>query len=222
MPASTSPVPVLSPGPLSAPDSDHNSTLGSTPTPSPTISHGNATTDECRLTKDNKYRGSVCRETLSSCLTPDVSDIYVSPSINQEEVENTAHRLTDGLALIGASEDCRIVAMPFLCLYLFGLCDSGTTTANKSSASACLHISTEVCAREWQISSALVPLPVCTELPDRAPLRCSGEYLIYAVGSHTCTVSFCTMQCYLYIGICYSACVYSRCHYDKSEKGIVC
>ena len=192
-PLSNPPIPVVSPSPVSASASNYNSSLLSTPQPSPSPLYGNATT-ECKFTEDNKYRGSVCRETLRSCLTPGVSDIYVSSSINQEEVENTARVLTDGLEQIRASDRCKEAAMPFLCLHLFGLCDGNSTTANKLSASTCLHISTEVCTKEWQISSALVPLPVCTELPDRAPLRCNGECLIYAVGLSRCHSAPCSAQ----------------------------
>ena len=131
----------------------------------------------CEFTSNSLYRGSVCRETLQSCLDRDFSDIYISSNVNQDEAEDTARLLADGLEQFGASEECKKSALPFFCLYLFGLCDGNGTVPHTPSASDCLHISTDVCSREWQIGSTLVTLPECSELPDQAQLTCNGEYL---------------------------------------------
>ena len=133
--------------------------------------------ESCQLTDGNKYTGSVCRETLLSCLEPGASNIYISPSIDQEEAESSISTLKTSLKAFGASLPCREAAIPFYCLYSFGLCNSNDTLPHSPSVDDCLFISTDVCEIEWLTASRLmlVDLPVCAELPDQVTLTCNGE-----------------------------------------------
>ena len=120
--------------------------------------------------------GAVCRDVLQSqqsCL-PDrlgSSDIHISPrdGEDQEELEIQAQLLLNGLSspLISASPECEEAVLPFLCLYLFSLCDSNGTLYQPSSMD-CVTISTVVCAREWIIATNFLgqeALPQCELLP---------------------------------------------------------
>ena len=60
--------------------------------------------------------------------------------------ENTAQLIISGLPLLGATEMCTSSLIPFMCLYLFPLCD-GNGTAHKPSRDQCIEISTVVYAK---------------------------------------------------------------------------
>ena len=99
------------------------------------------------------------------------SDIHISPrdGEDQEELEIQAKLLLNGLSspLISASPECEEAVLPFLCLYLFSLCDSNGTLYQPSSMD-CVTISTVVCAREWIIATNFLgqeALPQCELLP---------------------------------------------------------
>ena len=120
------------------------------------------------------YMGDVCKDALQSqqdCL-PDrlgSSDIYI-PLLggeNQKDLEVQARLLLNGLSIIGASPECEKAVLPFLCLYVFRLCDSDGTLYQPSSMD-CLTISTGVCEREWMEAVNLLGpgvLPQCESLP---------------------------------------------------------
>ena len=124
----------------------------------------------------DSYTGDVCRDVLQSqqsCLPDGLgsSEIHISPrdGDNQEELEIQAQLLLNGLSspLISASPECEEAVLPFLCLYLFSLCDSDGTLYQPSSMD-CVTISTVVCAREWIIATMLLGqerLPQCESLP---------------------------------------------------------
>ena len=119
--------------------------------------------------------GDVCKDALRSqqdC-RPDSqgsSDIYISPrEDDQEDLEIQAELLLNGLSspLISASLECEEAVLPFLCLYLFSLCDSDGTLYQPSSMD-CVTISTDVCEREWNVATMLLGqgrLPQCESLP---------------------------------------------------------
>ena len=126
--------------------------------------------------------GDACRSVLQSqqdCL-PDrlgSSDIRISPrdGVDQEELEIQAGLLLNGLSspLISASPECEEAVLPFLCLYLFGLCDSNGTLYQPSSGD-CVTISTVVCEREWIAATTILGpevLPQCELLP-AATIEC--------------------------------------------------
>ena len=116
------------------------------------------------------YDGTVCRHELSvltNCLPDTEQDGFVHIQSDQTE---TVGPLLDILKAF-ANDDCKAAALPFLCVYFFGLCDS-TGKAHRPSSSQCTEISTGVCAREWTLASDFpgATLPDCSSFPDETVL----------------------------------------------------
>ena len=120
------------------------------------------------------YRGEACREELlarQSCLTGGGEEVHIPQDINQEETELQANQLlTVGLSFLQTSAECEAEVRPFLCLYLFGLCDSGSGQVYQPSFSECVTLMTKTCATEWQAAVGTQLgrslLPSCESLPD--------------------------------------------------------
>ena len=119
------------------------------------------------------YDGTVCKQelkSLSSCLPhynaqPDGSVLVQS---DQSETVRPLLKALDAFADV----ECRAAALPFLCVYFFGLCDS-TGKAYRPSSSQCTEISTGVCAIEWAFASSFpgdMTLPDCASFPDKTKL----------------------------------------------------
>ena len=102
------------------------------------------------------------------------TEIYVRMSANQKILESQVNLLLNSLQL---SPECSEVAGPFLCFYYFGLCDS-SGELYLPSAGECETITTQTCAREFQIAVSFLgnaSLPQCnTLLPSETD--CNGEY----------------------------------------------
>ena len=85
--------------------------------------------------------------------------------INQEEGERNAQMLVDGLSLI-SSPECSEAVTPFLCLYIFTLCDSDNRL-HTILRGDCLELRDTVCVDEWSQAVGILGtgvLPVCEEL----------------------------------------------------------
>ena len=127
------------------------------------------------------YTGAVCRphlEMLQSCLsdrsTSSDLEIYVSSTSGQ--LEQQAQQLLLGLQLLNPTPECREAVEPFLCLYVFGLCDSSGELYLPSSGE-CETLTTETCAREWTMAQFLLSsdqLPQCDTLPVTSVV-CNGK-----------------------------------------------
>ena len=121
------------------------------------------------VTNCSVYTQEVCQDyllTLQGCL-PDgqrSSYAYVSAT-NQEEKERQAVQIQGGLTIIGATSECRAVAEPFLCLYIFGLCDS-SGMVYAPSYEDCVLISTDICASEWAKANEFLALLGQPSLPE--------------------------------------------------------
>eukprot|EP00731_Ephydatia_muelleri_P010669 Em0005g1255a len=99
------------------------------------------------------------------------SGLYIAPSVDLQQSESTASQIQSFQDFL--SPQCKEVALPFLCLYLFPLCDDNQTTYLPSMAQ-CISISTDICRTEWLLASSLVNnLPVCSKLPNVSP--CNGS-----------------------------------------------
>eukprot|EP00731_Ephydatia_muelleri_P026479 Em0018g579a len=143
------------------------------------------------------------------------SDVYIIASVDQEANENTAQLIINGLSLLGTTETCRSSFIPFLCLYLFPLCDENGTVS-RPSRDQCIEVSTVACKDEWQ-NALSIPyvkqqLPVCESLSatsycegvfilislmDREALFCSSQDLLEAVKTPTAFCSFIgSVYCY--------------------------
>ena len=64
---------------------------------------------------------------------------------------------------------CQVVGIPFLCQYVFPLCDCTTGDLYLPSQEFCIKVSTVACETEWKILTNLPQfgnlLPVCSNLP---------------------------------------------------------
>ena len=123
---------------------------------------------QVQQTSCTNYTKTKCLQVLTqskSCfgIMQNSSNIMIASNVDQEANENTAQLIISGLPLLGATEMCTSSLIPFLCLYLFPLCD-GNETAHKPSRDQCIEISTVVCKDEWQ-KAALIP-GVIEKLPD--------------------------------------------------------
>ena len=127
------------------------------------------------------YAGSVCSDSLvelQRCL-PDRKDsdvVYVSSSpgaASQEEGEEFAGLIMSGISsgLIEASQECVDALVPFMCQYLFPLCNTSGDLLLPSQEE-CLAISTGVCQSPWEIATQVAAdqLPVCADLPQVNPV----------------------------------------------------
>eukprot|EP00731_Ephydatia_muelleri_P026488 Em0018g588a len=138
----------------------------------PTSVH--APTQNTKLVGCANYTKSVCLQALierEKCLFEEFnnsSDVYITASVNQEANENTAQLIINGLSLLGTTETCRSFLIPFLCLYLFPLCDENGTVS-RPSRDQCIEVSTVACKDEWQKALSIPyvkqQLPVCESLP---------------------------------------------------------
>ena len=115
------------------------------------------------------YTGAACQNhllTLRGCVPDRQSSSYVYVSAtDQEEMETQAVQILDGLTTLGATPECRAVAEPFICLYLFGLCDS-SGMVYAPSYEDCVLISTDLCASEWAMANRFLPLLGLPSLPE--------------------------------------------------------
>ena len=93
-------------------------------------------------------------------------------------MEQQAQQLLTGLQLLTPTPECRAVVEPFLCLYIFGLCDSSGELYLPSSGE-CETLTTETCVREWMMAVSLLggdQLPQCNSLP-ASSVVCPGKCL---------------------------------------------
>ena len=107
------------------------------------------------------YTESVCQQELNSirnCLQ--TGDRNTHPLI----VTNSNHANAElALSYVDrlASDACAAEVKPFLCVYFFGLCDSTTGASYQPTASSCKNLRDNVCAKEWNLASTLIALPIC-------------------------------------------------------------
>ena len=122
--------------------------------------------------------GGVCLDELTKwqkCFSPKSDVIYLPSDTNQEEAETTVYILLKvGLPQLFSSTQCEAAIKPFLCLYLFGLCDSDNQVRRGTHAS-CERLRDDVCAREWtEVESRLV-LPNCSDFQQEK--KCQGIHV---------------------------------------------
>eukprot|EP00731_Ephydatia_muelleri_P026481 Em0018g581a len=151
-----------------------------------------APTQNTKLVGCVNYTKSVCLQALiqrEECLFEEFnnsSDVYITTSVDQEANENTAQLIINGLSLLGTTETCRSSFIPFLCLYLFPLCDENGTVS-RPSRDQCIEVSTVACIDEWQKALSIPyvkqQLPDCESLP--ATSYCQGVNATVAVQNTT-------------------------------------
>ena len=136
----------------------------------------------CQRNSGNRYDGE-CRDSLiflQNCLsfndTSD-SDVYIAEGLDTAELDEQIANFKAGLRFISATPECEDLALPFFCLYLFGLCDA-SGKLHQPSRDECIHISTDICAVEWATAIDLLPentLPQCESFQADNPI-CSSKY----------------------------------------------
>ena len=163
-----------------------------------TCSEQLARTDAVSCSSGVVYTQSACHEDLLSlqgCLPDRLGsrDVYISAT-DQEAVEAQANNLLNNLDLLNPSPECRAAVQPFLCLYLFGLCDS-RGAAYQPTFEECVLISTDVCATEWATANRFLTalgmpsLPECTSFPSTASAT-SGKLIALMWLPHTHTHNY--------------------------------
>ena len=120
------------------------------------------------------YTKSTCLSALTeinTCLSgahKNSTSINIAANVNQNSNDNIAQLIISGLPLLGATELCKSSFIPFMCLYLFPLCD-GDGITYKPSMDQCIEISTVLCKDEWKqaqrIAAVREQLPACHDLP---------------------------------------------------------
>ena len=132
------------------------------------------------------YSGQICLnelKKLQSCYASQVDvPVRVPSNTNQEVAQATAERLLLGLPLLSPSPECEAAIRPFLCLYLFGSCDSDNQPLQVIQAD-CVKMRDDVCAREWALAERYLGqgvLPECGTLSNEEgePPKedCQGRY----------------------------------------------
>ena len=117
------------------------------------------------------YSGEVCREvftTLQTCFSGVSSPPNIPSSIDQQAGERNATNLVRGLSFLTPSPQCREALMPFLCLFIFNLCDSNNQL-HTILRRDCLELRDDICADEWSQAVGFLGagvLPVCEDLSD--------------------------------------------------------
>ena len=136
------------------------------------------------------YRGQSCREALlarQSCLdNPNAGnstgEIYIPLRGDQDIREQLASQLLLGLQSSPASQCQQTVVVPFLCSFLFGLCDNNGELYLPSSEE-CRVVTEDLCQSEFQLAMVLIAnnadlqLPQCETLPDTS-LDSSGMFSV--------------------------------------------
>ena len=133
----------------------------------------------------NEYTGIHCLSTLQALTECESgtgrSAVYTSNLISdQSRAEKEIKDLFFALdVLIKPSDKCRDAVVPFLCLYMFGLCGKNSTTYHPTAAD-CFNIRDYICEDEWKQAADLAvmyghpPLPNCSHLSDDG-LKCDGK-----------------------------------------------
>ena len=146
------------------------------------------------------YTGDVCFSELmelQSCYNSykTTAALRVPSDTNQEETESVATRLSLGLPFLSPSPECEAAIRPFLCLYLFGSCDTDNQL-HQITQKDCETMRDDVCAREWALGERYLGqgiLPDCSTLSSQED-ECQGIYIkvILLPGNHMAVRSFIT------------------------------
>ena len=131
------------------------------------------------------YTGEVCFEELTMlqlCYSSEASvrersNVNIPSGNNQETGELTVSRLLQGLPLLSPSPECEEAIKPFLCLYLFGSCDTDNQLHQATQAD-CLRLRDGVCTQEWVLAVRFLGpgvLPDCDALTKQEDaFQCQG------------------------------------------------
>ena len=109
--------------------------------------------------------GGVCQAELENILFSMNCDSGEAPLVQQHNQESTASQLIANLRFLTPSPQCEEAVIPFLCLFLFGLCD-GSGVSIQPTSGQCEELRDDVCSTEWSTALAFgVDLPDCEIFP---------------------------------------------------------
>ena len=142
--------------------------------------NGTRTSDSCQTVAP--YSGEICAEFLTplqACFsdTSPPAPLNIPSAVDQQQGETDAIRLLNGLFFLNPSPECLETVRPFLCLHVFGLCDS-RDNFHTTLREECLRLRDGVCSAEWIAAMSLLPpeaLPVCEDLQDSTE-ECIGKF----------------------------------------------
>ena len=136
------------------------------------------------------YQGEACKNELKEwqeCFSGPQTvgtnqSIHIASNIDQEEMEEMASLfLGTGLLILRPSPECEAAIRPFLCLHLFGTCDTDNQFRHTSMVD-CVRIRDEVCPQEWVQAVGFLGegvLPDCEELSNKAQNCINGMCFSY-------------------------------------------
>ena len=128
------------------------------------VSTSNNTSVGCSSGTPYPTPGGVCQTALQSVLLSLKCDPTGAPLVLSDQ-EMTINDYLSNLELILPSVECREAVTPFLCLHLFGLCDS-TGVSLQPTSGQCEEIRDRVCRTEWATALSFgVDLPDCESFP---------------------------------------------------------
>ena len=124
------------------------------------------------------YTGKFCFNELlqqQSCFSGlETNEILISSHVNQDKAEDKAESLLALLPILSPSQECVTAIKPFMCLYLFGLCDESNQLHQVLQAD-CVRIRDELCVEQWKRATMIpgVMLPDCSTFKDD-DIQCTG------------------------------------------------
>ena len=140
------------------------------------------------------YEGQVCLSELTrwqQCFSPQSDTVYLPSDINQQETEATANFLLLGLLMLSPSAECEAAIKPFMCLYLFGSCDSDNQPHQVTRAD-CERLRDDVCSEELVLAVDLLGegvLPNCDDLQDlQQEEECQGIIILFRHNDNTFSI----------------------------------
>ena len=86
--------------------------------------------------------------------------LSIPTSINLEAGESNAKNLVTGLSFLNPSQQCQEAITPFLCIFIFNLCDFNNTL-HTILREDCLHIRDNVCVSEWRLARQFLGVEFC-------------------------------------------------------------
>lgn len=131
---------------------------------------------------------SICRVTLVDFISTKMNCNPTGTPLILRDGSSSAQVLLFGLDIQQSSDKCRKAVIPFMCLHLFGLCDSSGVSF-QPTMQQCLDVRDELCAAEWELALSLnFDLPDCGGLPkeqffcpaqNRSTSGIDGMYTLY-------------------------------------------
>ena len=123
---------------------------------------------ECSSAMPYPTPGGVCQAELENYLLSMNYEVGDTPLVLNDG-ESVAVELVLALDnFLSPSPECREAVVPFLCLFLFGLCDTSGLSLQPTSAQ-CLDRD-RLCEEEWRLAAVLQDLPDCESLPSEQVL----------------------------------------------------